>query len=125
MDNKEFFKVILDDQFRIVDFKCTFNTEHYDWCEIEGKNFFDIFLKNKSDRELITKTFEAIDRTEDDEISFFSTDVLCKNGSHKYLDCYSLNFEDDGKMVHHIVGVEHYKNHLKDTFNTLFGRKMV
>ncbi|WP_300369215.1 PAS domain-containing protein [Hydrogenimonas sp.] len=100
--------VILDDRATIVDIDITLENVQYEPTELIGKNWFEIFIDTAYE-ETIKKVFEEV-LAGSGSYTTFENDILCKDGTHKYIDFHNTVFEKDGKKFVKSIGIEHYNN---------------
>jgi len=99
--------VILDEEGTIVDLDTTIERIGYRRDEVIGKNWFDIFI-DQADRAKIYRVFRTILEREDHNYTTYKNDILCKDGSHLFIDFYNrLVTLPDSRRYTFSLGLEH------------------
>ncbi len=104
--NIPYLMVILNEKGEIIEFYNTIAGIGWEAKEVIGKNWFDIFI-DPADREKILKVFYEIVKGNEKKYNTYRNDILCKNGSHKFIDFYNRLIEKDGEKYTFSVGMEH------------------
>ena len=100
--------VILDDRANIVEIEITLENAQYKPEELIGKNWFEIFIDTAYEG-TIKKVFEEV-LAGSGSYTTYENDIVCKDGSHKFIDFHNTVFEKDGKKFVKSIGIEHYNN---------------
>ncbi len=101
-----FLLVILDENGDIVDYYSTIEGIGYAPEEVKGKNWFEIFI-DPADREKILHVFTQIIKENDKNYETYNNDILCKDGSHRFIDFYNKLITKKGRRYTFSVGLEH------------------
>ncbi|BCD62817.1 HTH-type transcriptional regulator, bacterioopsin transcriptional activator and related proteins [Nitratiruptor sp. YY08-26] len=101
-----FLLVVLDEMGNIVEFHNEIEGLGYDEEEVIGKNWFDTFI-NPNDRQKVFHVFCEIIAGNDKNYETYNNDILCKNGTHKFIDFYNKLITKNGKKYTFSVGLEH------------------
>ena len=98
--------VILNEKGEIIDFYNTIEGIGWNEKEVIGKNWFDIFI-DPQDREKIFRVFKEIIAGNETTYNTYKNDILCKNGSHKFIDFYNRLIDKNGSKYTFSIGIEH------------------
>ncbi len=100
--------VILDDRANIVEIEITLENAQYQPEELIGRNWFEIFIDTAYEG-TIKKVFEEV-LAGSGTYTTYKNDIVCKDGSHRFIDFHNTVFEKDGKKFVRSIGIEHYNN---------------
>jgi PAS domain S-box-containing protein len=100
--------VVLDENANIVEIDLSLEKAQYDPEELIGRNWFEIFI----DAEYKGKIKEVFEEVLSGSGSFttYENDIVCKDGTHRFIDFYNTVFEKDGKRFVRSIGIEHFNN---------------
>ena len=105
---EKYLKALLDENATIVEFECNIlDKGGYSSEDVIGKNWFDIFI-NINDKQKTQNYFRRIISSEDKKIAKFTNDIICKDGTHRFLDFDNTIFTRDGKKFISFVARERF-----------------
>lgn len=107
--NEEYVKVVLDKNANILDFECTIPDNYYKKEEVIGKNWFSDFI-DTPDFDNVMQSFPQLFQNNLKGWKKHSNDILCKDGTHRFIDFENNITTYKGEKVIVSVGREHYKN---------------
>ncbi|WP_457597382.1 PAS domain S-box protein [Hydrogenimonas sp.] len=103
-----YLRVVLDEKAHIVEIELKLEDALYDEKELIGKNWFETFI----DQAYEGKIKEVFEKVLEGSGSFdtYENDIVCKDGTHKFIDFHNTVFEKNGKKFVESIGIEHYHN---------------
>ncbi len=107
--NQNYIKVTLDKNATIVEYECTLRDVKSNIVDVIGKNWFDTFI-DKRDNEKVFTVFTELLNNKTKEWKTYKNDILCTNGSHKFIDFTNEVIIKNGEKFIYSFGVEHIDN---------------